>query len=92
MAINLMSYGNRATTGLGESLRAQKAVAYNLSVEKILENVTYSDDGSTMTYHERPSYQWDNVTGSEDIIKTLNYPFLSLYYQMDNKPQFMYSW
>ena len=51
--ISIQSYGNRGPVG---SLGSQKAFAYNMSIEKVLENVTYSESGDKMTYHERPSY------------------------------------
>jgi len=52
--------------------------------------VTYNADNTTMTYRQKFSYS--GIPSADVVMESINYPFVSVNYQMNNMPSFMQQW
>jgi len=85
---------NITTYGIGEHrLGASSVASYNLNTTKALLDVNWlNTDNDTVNYKQQLTYTSTSPSLTEDQLEVLNYPFLSLYYQMSHMPQFMSVW
>jgi hypothetical protein len=51
---------------------------------------TWSSNNATMTY--RRQFYYDGLPEETETVRTFNYPFLSVYYQMNNMPDWLSGW
>lgn len=70
--------------------RAFEKLSYTLSTTKTLWNVQYSEDMSTVNYTQKFGYS--GLPSSDEMTTTLNYPMMSVDYQMNNMPMYMQYW
>jgi len=65
-------------------------LSYNLTTFMEQTENEWSANNATVTYGR--SFSYGNLPESTETVTTINYPFLSVYYQMNNMPVWLSTW
>ena len=65
-------------------------LSYNLTTESGTYNKVWSFNNATMTYGR--NFTYGGLPADTETVSTINYPWVSVYYQMNNIPGWLATW